>query len=103
MVSGETNGFRGNSLGRNVRNDRGIISGFHNHNDFDRSFTSQSPCFPENINVHVTSLNCLLTFLQKTVMGTFYFPRPKNMTPHDLSKQIYPIDFTGVHRFLWIS
>ena len=50
-------GFRGNRLGQNVRNDRGIISGFHKNSDFDRRFTGRSPCFSENINFHFLGLN----------------------------------------------
>ena len=35
--------FRGNRLGQNDRNDRGIISGFHGNSDFDMRFTGRSP------------------------------------------------------------
>ena len=36
-------GFMGNHLGQNDRNDRGIISGFHQNSDFDLCFAGQSP------------------------------------------------------------
>ena len=36
-------GFRGNSLGQSVLNDRGIISCFHKKCDFDMHFTCQHP------------------------------------------------------------
>ena len=47
------NGFERIRVGQNVRNDRGTISGFHENSDFDMRFASQSPCFPENLDVHV--------------------------------------------------
>jgi hypothetical protein len=43
-------GFTGKSLGQNVLNDRGMISGFRKTRDFDMCFTCESQCFPENIN-----------------------------------------------------
>ena len=46
----------GNRLGQNDRNDRGIISGFHQKSDFDSCFTCQSPCFLENPDFHVLCL-----------------------------------------------
>ena len=50
-------GFTGNRLGQNDRNDRGIISGFHQNSDFDPYFAGQSPCFPENLDFHFLCLN----------------------------------------------
>ena len=38
-------GFVGNQLGQNNRNDRRIISRFHQNSDFDLCFTSESPDF----------------------------------------------------------
>jgi hypothetical protein len=49
-------GFGGNHLGQNVRNDCGIISGFHKNSDFDQCFAGQSPCFPEALDSHVLCL-----------------------------------------------
>ena len=46
-------------LGQNVRNDRRIISGFHQKNDFDPYFAGQSPCFPENLEFYFLCLNNL--------------------------------------------
>ena len=43
-------GFAGNCLGQNVRNDRGIISGFHTKCHFDMCSACQSPSVLENIN-----------------------------------------------------
>ena len=40
-------GFMENRLGQNVRNDRGIISGFHQKSDFDSCFAGQSQYFPK--------------------------------------------------------
>ena len=50
-------GFMGNCLGQNDRNDHGIILGFHQKSDFDLCFAGQSPCFPENTNLHFLCLN----------------------------------------------
>ena len=38
----------GDRLGQNVRNDRGIISRFHQNSDFDMRFASQTPLFWKN-------------------------------------------------------
>jgi len=56
------NGFRGNRLGQNVRSDHGIISVFYKKHDFDKRFTSQSQCFPENHDFHSLCLNKLVFF-----------------------------------------
>ena len=45
-------GFKGNRLGQNVWDDRGIILGFHQKIDFDTCFAGQSQCFPENLDFH---------------------------------------------------
>ena len=50
-------GFKGNCLGQNVHNDRGIISGFREKCHFDLWFAGQSPCFPENLNFCFFCLN----------------------------------------------
>ena len=52
----------GNHLGQNDRNDRGIISGFHEKSDFDLCFASQSLCFPEKLNLCFRCLNNLFLF-----------------------------------------
>ena len=52
----------GDRLGQNVRNDRGIISRFHQNHDFDLRFTGQSQCFPENPDFHVLCRNNLFLF-----------------------------------------
>ena len=55
-------GFVGNRLGQNDRNDRRIISRFHQNSDFDLCFAGQSPCFPENLDFHFLCLNNLFLF-----------------------------------------
>ena len=52
----------GNRLGQNDRNDRGIISGFHQKSEFDPCFTNQSPCFPENPDFRFLCLNNIFLF-----------------------------------------
>ena len=55
-------GFTGNRLGKNVHNDRGVISGFHQNSDFDPCFADQSPYFPENLDFCFLCLNTLFLF-----------------------------------------
>ena len=50
-------GFKRTRVGQNVRNDRGIISGFHQKSDFDPCVAGRSPCFPKKLDVHVLPLN----------------------------------------------
>ena len=52
----------GDRLGQNVRNDRGIISRFHQNHDFGMCFTGQSQYFPENSDFHFLFLNNLFLF-----------------------------------------
>jgi hypothetical protein len=48
------NGFERNRLGQNVRNDRGIILGFHQKSDFDPCVAGKSSCFPKNLDFHLS-------------------------------------------------
>ena len=52
-------GFIRKRLGKDYRNDCGIISYFHQTNHFDLQFPNQSPCFPENPDFHSACLNSL--------------------------------------------
>ena len=67
-------GFKGNRLGQNVRNDRGIISGFHKNNDFDMQFAGQSPCFPENHDFHFLCLKNIFLFQGQICEEYNHFP-----------------------------
>ena len=65
------NGFRGNHLGQNVRNDCGIISCFHINIDFDMCFARQIHVFPKNH--FAVSLYKQFILLKETYMRSFFF------------------------------
>jgi hypothetical protein len=52
----------GARLGQHVRIDHGIITGFHESHDFDKRFTGQTPCFPENLDFYFLRVNNLFIF-----------------------------------------
>ena len=52
----------GDRLGQNDRNERRIISRFHQNSDFDLCFAGQSPCFLENLDFLVLCLDNLFLF-----------------------------------------
>ena len=56
------NGFMVNSLGQNVHNDCGIISGFHKNHNFAMHFTDQGLDFPQNLDFQFRCLNALFFF-----------------------------------------
>ena len=53
------NGVRGNRLGGNVRNDRGIIPCFHLNTDFDMCFARKTHVFPEQPTLQFLFINNL--------------------------------------------
>ena len=81
----------GNRLGQNVRNDRGIILGFHQKSDFDPCFAGQSPCFPEYLDFHFLCFNNLFLFGGE-ICEAFMFLEYR-ITPSSFVRTNIPVDF----------
>ena len=97
-------GFVGNRLEQNDRNDRGIISGFHQKSDFDPCVAGRRPCFSENIHFHVLCFYQSVS-LWRTDMRGVYILRIYNITQpiFFFQNKYFPYMFMDFMHFHWFS